>query len=64
MDKDDLIYFVENDYLHLDSWVSKVLDLFSCYDSLNYVSLYDHNDKYMSIYDNLVSKIFTSKTHH
>lgn len=64
MDKNDLIYFVENDYLHLDNWVDKVIDLFSCYESLNYVSLYDHNDKYMPMYDNLASKIITSKTHH
>ncbi len=64
MDKNDLIYFVENDYLHLDNWVDKVIDLFSCYESLNYVSLYDHNDKYMPMYDNLASKIITSQTHH
>ena len=64
MDKNDLIYFVENDYLHLDNWVDKVIDLFLCYESLNYVSLYDHNDKYMPMYDNLASKIITSKTHH
>jgi len=64
MDKDDLIYFVENDYLHIDNWVDKVIDLFSCYKTLNYVSLYDHNDKYMPGYDDLVSKIITSNTHH
>ena len=64
MDEDDLIYFVENDYLHLDGWVDKVIDLFECYHSLNYVSLYDHNDKYMPLYDNLASKVITSKTHH
>jgi|TARA_R110000765_G_scaffold137707_1_gene237416 hypothetical protein len=65
MDKDDLIYFVENDYLHIDNWVDKVIDLFSCYKTLNYVSLYDHNDKYISQgYDSLVSKIITSETHH
>ena len=64
MNQNDLIYFVENDYLHLDNWVDKVIDLFECYQSLNYVSLYDHNDKYMPMYDNLASKIITSKTHH
>ena len=64
MDQNDLIYFIENDYLHLDNWVDKVIDLFECYQSLNYVSLYDHNDKYMPMYDNLASKIITSKTHH
>lgn len=61
----DLIYFLENDYLHIDSWVDKVIDLFSSYNNLNYVSLYDHNDKYfLLMYEDLVSKIFTSETHH
>ncbi len=61
----DLIYFLENDYLHVDGWVDKVVDLFSTYNNLNYVSLYDHNDKYfLSMYEGLVSKIFTSETHH
>jgi len=64
MDGDDLIYFIENDYLHLEGWVEKLVDLFSCYESLNYVSLYDHNDKYMPIYNDLSSKILTSNTHH
>ena len=62
---DDLYYFLENDYLHVDGWVDKVKELFSTYSNMNYVSLYDHNDKYfLSMYDNLVSKIFTTKTHH
>jgi len=61
----DLIYFLENDYLHVDNWVDKIVELFSTYDNLNYVSLYDHGDKYfLPDYDNLVSKIFTSETHH
>lgn len=62
---DDLFYFLENDYLHVTGWVDKVFELFSTYKGLDYVSLYDHNDKYfLSDYDNLVSKIFTTKTHH
>jgi hypothetical protein len=61
----DLIYFLENDYLHVEGWVEKIVDLFSTYDNLNYVSLYDHGDKYFHPnYDNLVSKIFVSNTHH
>jgi hypothetical protein len=64
MGDDDLIYFVENDYLHVDDWVDKVVDLFSCYKSLNYVSLYDHNDKYMPLYADLASKVITTNTHH
>jgi hypothetical protein len=61
----DLVYFLENDYLHLDGWVEKVIDLFSTFKGLSYVSLYDHNDKYfLPMYEDLVSKIFTTKTHH
>jgi hypothetical protein len=62
---DDLIYFLENDYLHTKGWANKVIELFSTYSNLNYISLYDHNDKYfLPMYEDLVSKIFTTKTHH
>lgn len=61
----DLFYFLENDYLHVSGWDEKVRELFSIYENLNYVSLYDHNDKYfLPQYDDLVSKIFTTQTHH
>ena len=61
----DLYYFLENDYLHIPNWVDKVIELFTTYSNLNYVSLYDHNDKYfLPMYDDLVSKIFTTDTHH
>lgn len=61
----DLFYFLENDYLHIKGWDKKVRELFSTYRDLNYVSLYDHNDKYfLPQYDDLVSKIFTTQTHH
>ena len=32
----DLIYFLENDYLHVDGWSDKIIDLFSSYSNLNY----------------------------
>jgi hypothetical protein len=62
----DLIYFLENDYLHVDNWVEEIITLFTTYpQGLNYVSLYDHNDKYfLPMYDNLASKIFTTSTRH
>jgi hypothetical protein len=61
----DLIYFLENDYLHVKGWDEKVLDLFQSFEGMNYVSLYDHGDKYWHPnYDDLVSKIFCSNTHH
>jgi len=65
MKSTDLVYFIENDYLHINGWVEKVIELFSTYKLLHYVSLYDHNDKYfLSMYENLMSKIFVTNSHH
>jgi hypothetical protein len=65
MESNDLIYFLENDYLHTDNWVDKIIELYSTFSDLDYISLYDHNDKYfLPMYDDLVSKIVTTRTHH
>ena len=65
MNPTDLIYFLENDYLHVHNWVDKVIELYEKFSNLCYVSLYDHNDKYFyPMYSNLVSKIVTTQTHH
>ncbi len=65
MEKNDLIYFLENDYLHINGWIEKITELFSTYKLSHYVSLYDHNDKYfLPMYDDLVSKIFVTENHH
>lgn len=61
----ELIYFLENDYLHKWNWTTKVYELFNSFSGLNYVSLYDHLDKYVHpMYDDLVSKIFVTNMHH
>lgn len=61
----DLIYFLENDYLHIDGWDKHVLDVYQSFEGLNYITLYDHLDKYFNpLYDDLVSKIFVSNTCH
>ena len=36
---DDLIYFIENDYIHMEGWVDKVIELFSTFNLPHYVSL-------------------------
>lgn len=60
----DLVYFCENDYLHVGGWVDKVLELFDTFDVPGYVALYDHLDKYADSYSNLVSRIYlTEKCH-
>ena len=65
MKETDLVYFVENDYLHVHGWVDKIVELFSTYNLEHYVSLYDHKDKYfLPMYDSLVSKILITDTHH
>jgi len=44
----DLIYILEEDYLHLPNWAEITLDLFNHFIGDNdYVCLYDHNDKYL-----------------
>lgn len=59
---DTLIYFVEDDYLHLPQ--SKEL-LFEGIEMASYVSLYDHPDKYGSMYDfGETAKIFKTKSSH
>ena len=60
----DLIYFVENDYLHKEDWSEKVIELFGNYNLPHYISLYDHKDKYFTTYNDLVSKILVTSNHH
>jgi hypothetical protein len=65
MESNDLIYWLENDYMHVDGWVDKLTTLFKTYSGLDYVSLYDHNDKYTAAeYEDLVSKIIVTENHH
>lgn len=65
MKENDLIFLAENDYVFAKGWADKVLELFSYYNNIDYVSLYDHPDKYnMEIYPNLSTYLFVTKTHH
>lgn len=64
-DKNDLIYILENDYLHMLDWYKKIQTLYNYFHNINYVSLYDHFDKYSHpMYDNLLSKIWVTPDHH
>jgi len=61
----DLIYILENDYLHVTGWVAQIQTLYKEFDNLSYVSLYDHYDKYfLPMYEQLTSKIWTTSTLH
>jgi len=55
----DIIYFVENDYIHLPNVDEYLIDGFST--GANYVTLYDHLDKYTDLYNGLRSEIFAGK---
>lgn len=65
-DPNTVFYLLENDYLHQLCWVDSLQSLYSKYgSSLNYVSLYDHNDKYFySMYNDLQSKIYVNDDRH
>lgn len=65
LNEKDLVYFLENDYLHVDNWYEKIIDIFSTFDVEGYVSLYDHLDKYTDpSYDTLMSQLYITKSSH
>lgn len=58
---EDIIYFVEDDYLHLDGWIDIMLEGFNQIGA-DYYTLYDHPDKYyLPMYQDLQSKIITTE---
>lgn len=61
---EDIIYIVENDYVHAPNWCNVLVELFKTYNA-TYASLYDHNDKYfLEMYDDLQSPIICTKHCH
>lgn len=64
LNDDDILYFLENDYLHTNTWVEKVKSFFGGPMKDNYLTLYDHNDKYMEFNHNLSSNIYVTENHH
>lgn len=44
---DEIIYFLENDYLHRPGAMEALQSAFDMYLGIEYVTLYDHPDKYM-----------------
>ncbi len=62
---DDLIYHLENDYMHIPGWPYKIKELYSTYDDLSYVTLYDHPYHYYSNdHPGLQAYLFTTQTQH
>jgi glycosyltransferase involved in cell wall biosynthesis len=58
---DTIVYFLEDDYLHRPGWVDVLLEGFTL--PADYVTLYDHRDKYRD-YPDLFSKLFLTSSCH
>lgn len=62
---DDLVYLLENDYLHQDGWVSRVFEAFDSPMQFSYLSLYDHADKYFyKMYEDLSARLMHTAHQH
>jgi len=55
-----ILYFVEDDYLHRPGWIDILLEGIEIAD---YVTLYDHKDKYF-LYPDLKSRLFVTPSCH
>lgn len=61
---DTILYFIEDDYLHQQGWLDVLLEGFTI-PGVDYVTLYDHADKYFAEeYRDLKSRLFVTKTCH
>jgi hypothetical protein len=60
----DIIYFLEDDYLHKPGWVDVLIDGFN-YIEADYYTLYDHPNKYYpELVDKFPAHLFVSPTAH
>lgn len=60
---DDLVYTLENDYLHQPGWLDKVDELVNSGLRYDYVSLYDHADNYtLSVHKNFKNQLFFTRS--
>ena len=64
LSEDDIIYLLEDDYLHQEGW-DQVMEEGFKYIGVDYITLYDHKDKYfLPMYQNLQSKIIATPSVH
>jgi hypothetical protein len=54
--KDDIVYFLEDDYLHLPEWEEVLIEGIGLNPN-GYITLYDHPDKYTDLYKGLEYEI-------
>lgn len=62
--EEDIIYILENDYLHHVNWIEEVFELFRSEIDFDYASLYDHPDRYNLLYGYDMSRLFVTKSRH
>jgi len=61
---DDIVYIVEDDYMHRPNWKLILKEAFDNF-NVDYVTLYDHPDKYfLTMYEQLQSKLLHTQTAH
>lgn len=63
LDNETIVYIVEDDYLHANGWQEIMIDGIKN-TGADYVSLYDHPDKYMQMYKDLRSRILLTEHCH
>jgi glycosyltransferase involved in cell wall biosynthesis len=64
IEDDTILYFVEDDFYHKPGWVNILREGFE-YIGADYITLYDHNDKYfLPMYNDLQSKIIATPSIH
>lgn len=59
---DTIIYFLEDDYLHQPNWDKIIFEGFQL--PIQYLTLYDHYDKYMHWYEDLLTKVMVTPSVH
>jgi len=65
LDDNDIVYLVEDDYLHAPGWDKILLEVLDDINGIDYATLYDHNDKYtFDMYRSLQSSVFYTKSTH
>lgn len=58
-----IVYFLEDDYIHKPDWIKILREGLSIADA-DYVTLFDHKDKYLSQYQHVQSRIFHTQSCH